>query len=271
MNNLAHSSAFGHRGFSLVELMFSFAILSMILIFSSSIVSQTSQITEFTSRQIKTNKNVGFFVRILEQDLSRIVPMNNDHTVVLFNTDPNKNARIAFLTKSSNLRDKQSRYTAVAYELRDYELVRYDLSIDWNNTQLLDAMAYTVDSKNSNVVAENILRFVLVIKLPDGSLALPESKSLSELGGQVVPNGYTALAYPDVQSIMIGIAAIDDKNIKLPTVPYLGKKLPSMLNPLESPLEVWKSAIEQGALNTFSSPIQNALQLSQKTYDLLPL
>jgi prepilin-type N-terminal cleavage/methylation domain-containing protein len=279
------------QGFTLVEMLTAFAVLSLILVILGQMLSTTAVVTSLSSHQMNATQTTRLVLDGLERDFSTLLSEYGDTLCV--QTSGNS-VQLAFLSATRGpvgtlqppLPDNTYRCTAITYQLTNNQIIRNTESITWaqSNPPMLELLSPT-GTVQSSPVANHILAFQAVISLDNGQTcpigyAPPGGTATwttTTFNGQPLPNGYVGLVLskppvssstPRARTITIAVAALDGQTFQLPNVTSMNTLLlPPAVSAINlTPIEGWNYAMSQGSFSAFPKPAVAALHFDQRTF-----
>lgn len=262
--------------FSLVEVLATIALLALLLVLLSQIFDHTLKATRASKQQISTTRQARAVMDALDADLSNAI-LENGLSLFSKSSEPNNDTLLVFLTRSRGPSGQTGfRRASVAYELTGQEVRRLFAPVVWSDTDAVQAALSAASAEETSTLARGILRFEAVAVLDNGEILPISEASHTTLFGSPLPDQFAALdltAPPAsstrerVVAITVAVAAVDSRNLDLPGIEEIAEKLGSP-DVGQTPLEVWKTAIASGELDSIPSPTLNALRLTQQTFPL---
>lgn len=266
------------RGFSLVEILVAIAVLCLILVMLSQLSSNTMQITSTSQKQMEATRQARAILDTMRDDLGNLVVQNGAATV--FAKTDGLNSKLVFVTYRRGPQGvSDQRFMAVSYALVGTQMVRNYAMISWKDVDLMSKAFQATSSTLSGVIAENILRFEVVMLLDNGNvvpLTTTGSWLVTTWNEDPVPEGFFALrltgstvdrTQSKVRALTVAVAALDGKSLLLPNATnILTALIPSDTG--KTPLESWNGVINQGGLSAYPRPAAAALRIVQRTFPL---
>lgn len=257
------------RGFTLVEVLVAFVVLSLILLVLLQVAQSTFALTQDSNRRMDATQNARAALDSLETDLSHLVA-EYGLGLCIAQVHSTNSPQFAFLTRGRTSAGSDGRLLAVFYELSAGDFQRRAAPVLWTNASLIDATFGAVPPAGTlSSVATGIVRMEAVVTLEDGTihpLAGPGVLT-NTLAGRTLGNGFLAVG-PRVRSLTVAVATVDAQSLQLPNVTRLGGDLPAAAGG-RTPLDAWNEAVTGGALDGYPASVRSSLCLLQKTY-LLP-
>lgn len=261
-------------GFTLIEVLVATAVLSILLVLLLQVSDHTLRATQTSQQQISATKQSRAVLDSLESDLSTAVLKYG--LSILTNTT-GTNTVLAFLTNERGPSGASGfRCAAIAYDLATNRLQRRFSPVAWDDRDLVLRTASAAGSSQISNLATGILRFEAVAELENGDIVPLSLCSSDELLGETLSGGFRALNITDasapstgqrVVALIVAVAAVDEQNLALPGVEGIAAKLASP-SAGETPMEVWRSALADGDLDSIPRPALAALRMTQQTFPL---
>jgi prepilin-type N-terminal cleavage/methylation domain-containing protein len=271
------------QGFTLVELMAATAVFALILILFSQTTGFVALAVVGSQNQMDATGADQTALDALANDLASAVTQHG--MTVYLSQDSQNNAQIAFLTQCrgpSGTSSSDFRLMAVAYLLRGNQLIRQVTPVLWSDTNLQGIAVGTGSSStyssstSFSVLSNQILRMDVVVQLDDSSIASYSSNATwlnplagSSFSGLVLSTSPVgASSTPRVRSLIVAVAAVDERMMQLPGVSTMGSKLGSPPVAFPTPLDYWDSQIAEGAFAGFPKPAVAGLEFYQRVCQL---
>lgn len=286
------------NAFSLIELLVSMAVMMLLLVLVAQISQMTLQTSRATTSQMDGTESARKVLDSLSRDMNLMVsgPRLNAATSglsVLGRITPGGSPELAFLTTGRGAAGSTSpRFLAVSYSATNDVVRRVHAPVDWNDTNLVDALGLAAQTPlpvggGGSELAGGILQFGVVLLLEDGSIA-----SLADLENPALPpplpgwgrrvnlpgsGSWTLLQpvrYPApaplnaanarTASLLVAVATIDERTYRL--IPPAD--LPLFPTPSTAdPRAEWEAKL--ATLNSLPAPVRAAIRFHSVAIPLL--
>jgi len=233
----------GRAGFTLIELLVAIAVLSIMLLLLSQMVSLASKTWSTGRARVDNFTQARTVLGLMDRDIQSCVLRRDLASFV----DTGGNPTLAFLTRVSTP-GQDRKLALVAYQMTGLptapELVRHDFGYSFDSTNTppygTQGSIQDLDKANAQALTDGVLRFEVQFVLADGTL----SKSFQY-------DYDNPSAKTNAQSLVLSLLVIDSTALKLAkdteTISVLMNAFAGNPGPNESYAAYWNDLIRSGS------------------------